>query len=199
VIFAAELNRLAAAHPDRLTVIHWLETGETGRGLPNTAALRDLAAPYAGYEVFVCGPEPFMVEALAAAKLLGVPHNRTHVERFVSLPDDPFAVTEETEPTEAEGAEAAVAAGVLEVELDGERHTLPWPANARMLDVLLDHGLSAPFSCRQGLCGACTCRLEKGDVRMSENDVLDEDDLAEGYILACQALPVSDTVRISYD
>ena len=189
VIFAAELDRLAAAHPERLTVVHWLET--SARGLPNAAALRELAAPYAAHEVYVCGPEPFMVEVLEAVKLLGVPHGRIHVERFVSLPDDPFAVSEGTTETGA--------VGVLEVELDGERHRLPWPANARMLDILLDHGLAAPFSCRQGLCGACTCRLEKGDVSMNENNALDADDLADGYILACQALPLSDTVRISYE
>ena len=197
VIFAAEIDRLAAAHPGRLRVLHWLETGEAGKGLPNAAALQELAEPHADHEIYVCGPEPFMVEALQAVKQLGVPHGRTHVERFVSLPDDPFAVSAETD--EDDGEQATSAAGVLEVELDGERHSLPWPANARMLDVLLDHGLAAPFSCRQGLCGACTCRLEKGDVTMNANDVLDAEDLAEGYILACQALPVSDTVRISYD
>jgi 3-ketosteroid 9alpha-monooxygenase subunit B len=195
VIFAAELDRLAAAHPDRLTVLHWLETGDSPRGLPNALALQELLAPHADHEVYVCGPEPFMVEAVQAVKLLGVPHGRIHVERFVSLPDDPFAVTgPATEPGEVAGD-----VGVLEVELDGERHRLPWPATARMLDVLVDHGLAAPFSCRQGLCGACTCRLEKGDVRMNENEVLDAEDLAEGYILACQALPLTDTVRISYD
>ena len=68
-----------------------------------------------------------------------------------------------------------------------------------MLDVLLENGLAAPSSCRQGRCGACTCRLEKGEVTMVENNVLDDEDLADGYILACQSLPVTDTVRISYD
>ena len=67
-----------------------------------------------------------------------------------------------------------------------------------MLDVLLDQGLDAPFSCRQGRCGACTCRLEKGEIRMLENDVLDPEDLAEGYVLACQALALSDEVKITY-
>jgi 3-ketosteroid 9alpha-monooxygenase subunit B len=199
IIFAAELDRLTAAHPGRLNVIHWLEAGATARGLPNATALRELVAPYAGYEIYVCGPEPFMVEAVQAARLLGVPHGRIHVERFVSLADDPFAVTEETADEAGKDADGAPAPGVLEVELDGARHRLPWPATARMLDVLLDHGLSAPFSCRQGLCGACTCRLEKGDVRMINNDVLDAEDLADGYILACQALPLTDTVRITYD
>lgn len=195
VIFAAQLTRLAVAHPGRLTVVHWLETGPRARGLPNAEALRQLAAPHADHEVYVCGPEPFMVEAVEAAKGLGVPHGRIHVERFVSLPDDPFAISEQPDGP----GDVSRAAGVLEVELDGERHRVPWPAGARMLDVLLDQGLVAPFSCRQGLCGACTCRIEKGEVRMIENNVLDAEDLAEGYVLACQALPLTDTVRISYE
>lgn len=195
VIFGAELDRLMATHPGRLTVVHWLEIGDSARGLPNAGALQALVAPHAEHEVYVCGPEPFMDEAVQAAKLLGVPHGRIHVERFVSLPDDPFAVSEPAD----EASDAGEDVRVLEVELDGERHRLPWPATARMLDVLVDHGLAAPFSCRQGLCGACTCRLEKGDVRMNENEVLDAEDLAEGYILACQSLPLTDTVRISYD
>ena len=193
VIFAAEIARLVAARPDRLTVQHWLESD---RGRPDAASLRELAAPYTDHEVYVCGPEPFMAEAVQAVRQLGVPHGRVHVERFVSLPDDPFAVPEEI--TDATGLSES-GPGVLEVELDGERHRLPWPRPARMLDVLLDHGLSAPSSCRQGRCGACTCRLEKGEVTMVENNVLDAEDLAEGYILACQSLPVTDTVRISYD
>ncbi|HST84996.1 MAG TPA: ferredoxin--NADP reductase [Kineosporiaceae bacterium] len=199
IIFGAELDRLTAAHADRLTIVHWLETGPHGRGLPTAAGLREVAAPHADHEVYVCGPELFMIEALQAAKLLGVPHNRTHVERFVSLADDPFAVSAEVAPADAAEAEDPAAQSSLEVELDGEEHRLPWPAGARMLDVLLDHGLAAPFSCRQALCGACTCRLEKGEVNMIENNVLDAEDLADGYILACQALPVSNTVRISYE
>ncbi len=199
IIFAAELDRLSTAHPGRLTVVHWLETGASARGLPTATALRELAAPYAEHEVYVCGPEPFMVQALQAVNQLGIPHSRTHVERFVSLADDPFAVSDEPTAEPSGTRETAAAANLLEVELDGAHHRLPWPAGARMLDVLLEHDLAAPSSCRQGMCGACTCRIEKGEVSMIQNDVLDADDLAEGYILACQALPVSDTVRISYD
>jgi 3-ketosteroid 9alpha-monooxygenase subunit B len=202
VIFAAELDRLVAAHPDRLDVVHWWESRQ---GLPTAAALRELIAGQADHELYVCGPEPFMAQAIDAAKQLGVPHGRIHVERFVSLLEDPFTVGElASDPgirPVAEPAETPVTdpVGRLEVDLDGEHHELPWPAQARMLDVLADHGLSAPFSCRQGQCGACTCRLEQGEVRMVENHVLDAEDLAEGYILACQSLPLTETVRISYD
>ena len=53
---------------------------------------------------------------------------------------------------------------------------LAWPPGTRMLDVLLDEGLDAPFSCRQGVCGACACQLTDGEVEMAHNEVLEEAD-----------------------
>lgn len=88
VIFAEPLRELAQAHADRLTVEHWLESE---RGLPGQDQLREFAAPYAGWDAFVCGPEPFMAAAVAALRELGVPRARRHQERFVSLGTNPFA------------------------------------------------------------------------------------------------------------
>jgi 3-ketosteroid 9alpha-monooxygenase subunit B len=81
---------------------------------------------------------------------------------------------------------------------DGQTHVLPWPAGTRLLDVIIAAGLNPPFSCRQGQCGACACRLLDGDVELVHNEVLEEEDFADGYILACQALPRSDTVSVTY-
>ena len=85
------------------------------------------------------------------------------------------------------------------VHLDGQTHTGSGPRGETLLDVLLDRGLDAPFSCREGHCGACTVTKVSGEVEMESNDVLEPDDLAEGLILACQAHPLSDEVEVSYD
>jgi 3-ketosteroid 9alpha-monooxygenase subunit B len=87
----------------------------------------------------------------------------------------------------------------VDVSLDGERRRLAWPSHRRLLDVLLDNGLDAPYSCRQGQCSACACRIVRGEVRLLHNEVLDDDDLAEGYALACQAVPVTDEVEVTYE
>lgn len=187
VIFAAQLRRLAAASP-RLLVLHWLDSLS---GPPAAATLAALAGPYRSYEAFLCGPEPYMNSAREALGQLGVPAARIHAERFVSLADNPFA---ERPAAQAEGGMAAT----LEVSMDGENRVLRWPAGARMLDVLIDEGLDAPFSCREGVCGACACQLTDGEVKMAHNDVLDEADIADGYILACQALPLCERVRVKY-
>ncbi|MCP2275653.1 3-ketosteroid 9alpha-monooxygenase subunit B [Nocardia amikacinitolerans] len=187
VIFAAELAELARAHPERLTVVHWLETVQ---GLPTAAQLRTLIEPWADRAVFVCGPEPFMDAVEWAATELGV--DRVHSERFVSITGDPFAPV----PTADDSSEDVAA---VTVEIDGETHEFGWPRETVLLDVLLARGVEAPYSCREGACSACVCRLRDGEVKMLRNDVLEKEDLADGYVLACQAIPVTDTVRITYD
>jgi 3-ketosteroid 9alpha-monooxygenase subunit B len=85
------------------------------------------------------------------------------------------------------------------VHLDGKTHTVVWPRGEKLLDVLLAQGIDAPHSCREGHCGACAVTRITGEVEMEANDVLEADDLADGLILACQSLPRSDEVEVSYD
>mgnify|MGYP003392593629 len=85
------------------------------------------------------------------------------------------------------------------VHLDGQTHTVSWPRGEKLLDVLLEQKIEAPYSCREGHCGACATTKLDGEVAMEVNDVLEDDDLADGLILACQSRPVSDSVEVSYD
>jgi 3-ketosteroid 9alpha-monooxygenase subunit B len=193
VIFGGTLRELAAKYPDRLTVVHWLETVQ---GLPSAAALAGLAAPFIGRDAYICGPGPFMAAAEEALKDLGAPADRIHIEVFKSLESDPFArvvIAADGSDDSDEGPATAI------VTLDGERHEVRWPRTAKLLDVLLDKGLDAPFSCREGHCGACAVLKKSGDVEMEVNDVLEQQDLDEGLILGCQAHPRSDSVEVTYD
>lgn len=191
VIFAGALRDLAAKYPDRLTVVHWLETVQ---GLPSAAALATLVSPYVGHEAFICGPGPFMAGVQEALNAAGTAPDRIHVEVFKSLESDPFAaVVIDDSDDDDRGPATAV------VTLDGETHEIRWPRSAKLLDVLLDKGLDAPFSCREGHCGACAVLLKSGEVDMEVNDVLEASDLEEGLILGCQAIPKSDSVEVTYD
>ena len=190
VIFGGALRELAAKYPDRLTVVHWLETVQ---GLPSAAALAGLAAPYIGRDAYICGPGPFMAAAEEALKNSGTPADKIHIEVFKSLESDPFAAIVIEEDDSYGGPATAI------VTLDGERHEVRWPRSAKLLDVLLDKGLDAPFSCREGHCGACAVLKKRGDVEMEVNDVLEQSDLDEGLILGCQARPRSDSVEVTYD
>lgn len=207
VIFAGALRELQEQHPERLGVVHWLETLQ---GLPDVDRLRGLLRPFAGRDTFVCGPDPFMQAATRALRDLGLPPRRLHIERFMSLDDEPprgaAAADEKGEtpaghPDHLEGSADGPADGIatVEVELDGTLRQLSWPTGTKLLDLLIEQGIDAPYSCRQGTCSACACRLLNGEVDVLHNEVLDDQDFAEGYILACQAVPISDSVSVSYD
>jgi 3-ketosteroid 9alpha-monooxygenase subunit B len=186
VIFGALLRRLFLDSDGRLTVVHWLDSL---LGVPSAAGLAALARPYVSFDAFVCGPDPYLAVVREALGRLGVPGSRVHVERFLSLAENPFEAV-----VVSDGGLAAT----LSVTLDGVVTSLPWPAGTRMLDVLIEAGLDAPYSCRQGICGACACQLTGGSVEMAHNEVLEAADLADGYILACQAVSLSAAVSIAY-
>ncbi|MEU4691634.1 ferredoxin--NADP reductase [Actinoplanes sp. NPDC023714] len=169
IIFKDELDGL-------LPVTHWLDSE---RGLPTADGLAALILPYREREAFVCGPEPFVAVAEKALQLAGVPDSRIHIERF--------------EPAAVGDIDATVS-----VTIDGRTHDLPWPAGRRLLDVMIDADLNPPFSCRQGQCGACAVRMTSGEVDLLNNEILEEEDFADGYILACQAIPRSPSISITY-
>ena len=185
VIFGSSLRELAGSAAGRLMVVHWLDSL---LGAPDAAAIAALARPYAAYDAFICGPDGYLAAVRDALGRLSVPGPRVHVERFLSLAENPFE-------------ERLVAGGLtatLSVSLDGATTRLPWPAGTRMLDVLIGAGLDAPYSCRQGICGACACQLTGGEVEMAHNEVLEAVDIADGYILACQSVPLTPHVSITY-
>jgi 3-ketosteroid 9alpha-monooxygenase subunit B len=87
VIFAEEFARLAAEHPDRLLVVHWLESVQ---GIPTQDQLKAFAAQYPTYDAFCCGPAPYMKAVSLALRELEFPRERRHQEKFVSLAGNPF-------------------------------------------------------------------------------------------------------------
>lgn len=190
VIFASELAALAREHPERLVLLHWLESVQ---GLPSVTQLREVVRPYAGFDAFLCGPEPFMRAGKQALKDLGAPRSRIHLERFVSLGGNPFEDRAEAAPVDEAGTTA------LTVDLDGAQHSFTWPRQEKLLDFLLARGLDAPYSCREGQCSACACRITSGEVKMLNNEVLDAEDTDDGIVLACQSVPLTDEVSVTYE
>lgn len=188
VIFGEALQELAARHPDRLTVMTWLESE---RGLPTEDALSTFLASNTDRELFTCGPAPFMDLVVDAASRAGMRHGQIHRERYVSLEGDPFELAAVDDP--------GLMTARVEIKVDGEEHELDWPESRSLVDVLLGAGIDVPYSCREGTCGSCLSSLVEGQVHMDNPEALEEDDLADGFILACQARPASERLRVVFE
>ncbi|MGW4354591.1 2Fe-2S iron-sulfur cluster-binding protein [Nocardia sp. NPDC004582] len=193
VIFAAQLNELVRRYPRRLRVTHWLESE---RGLPTPRAIADWARPHRRHDVYLCGPAGFASSVTQGLRRLRMPDRAIHRENYRSLTDNPF---EHRIPVPNSADAPAPDSATVRVDIDGRSHTLAWPRTKKLLDVLLDHGIDAPYVCRESACATCVCTVEQGRTRMIQNESLIEEELAQGQTLACQTLPESDTLHISFD
>lgn len=89
--------------------------------------------------------------------------------------------------------------GEVTIVLDRRKVSVPRVPEETLLESARRAGLSPPFSCEAGNCGTCMAKLTAGKVTMRANEVLEEDELDEGYILTCQAVPDTDSVSVCYD
>lgn len=195
VIFARRFADLAREFPGRLTVLHWLESE---RGLPTAAGIANLVAPHRFEDVYLCGPAGFMDVARPALSAR-IPAHLIRQEEYRSLTDNPFEKAPAAPPAQRPVRPITNGHAMLEVEIDGERHAFEWPKNRKLLDLLLDKGIDAPYVCRESACGTCVCSVRKGRTRMLMNESLIDDELEMGLTLACQTLPETDEVCIAFD
>lgn len=192
VIFKEYLKSLTAKHPDRLEVIHLLDSVQ---GIPSTELLARLAEPLVQGQAFICGPGPYMDAAEAALGQIGMPRKRIHVERFISLPDEE---ARDAAAAAAHDQPASVDKAAVTIELDGQVHEITCDGNETLLEAAEKAGLELPYSCQAGMCASCMCEVTEGEVKLLVNDVLDERDLSQSLTLTCQAVPLTDKVRIRY-
>lgn len=136
---------------------------------------------------FVCGPLPMIEAVRETLSENGVPSDRIYHELF-------------TEP-EGEDTLKDTLEGVtrLEVTLDDQVHTLDMDSKSLVLDAVLNAGIDAPYSCQGGVCSTCIARVTEGSAKMVKNQILTDSELAEGFILTCQAHPTSGHLKIDYD
>jgi len=95
--------------------------------------------------------------------------------------------------------DTAVRTEEVVIELERRKTAAAYRAGDTLLQTARSAGLQAPYSCETGSCGTCMARITDGSARMVNNDALEDDEVADGYVLTCQALPTSRTVRLTYD
>jgi len=190
IIFGAELDALARAHPDRLEIIHRLDDVE---GFIDRDDTKRLVGSELEADFYLCGPGPFMAIVEEALRELSVDRDRVRVERFVS-PPDPGPHIEEAKPEVADDS----VPDAITVVLDGETVEVPYKRGEKILRAVRAAGLDAPFSCEEGYCSCCMAKLTAGEVKMDANDCLSKGMLDEGWVLTCQARCVSGRARVEY-
>src|SRR6478735_3852523 len=95
--------------------------------------------------------------------------------------------------------DTAVRTEEVVIELERRTTTAAYRSGDTLLQTARIAGLQAPYSCETGSCGTCMARVVEGSARMVNNDALEDDEVAEGWVLTCQALPTSGTVRVVYE
>jgi len=179
-MFGPELDAMG----DRLTVHHVLsrEDGAELRGRV-TPELVDELVPHPVDAWFLCGPQD-LVDAMEAS--LGSRRTRVLTEVF------------HTEPaTNSAGLDVE---SQVTIAVDGMETTFPLRSTGdTVLDAAMQQGIDPPYSCHGGACGTCRAKVLLGQAVMDQNHVLGDEEIDTGYILTCQAHPVSEELRIDYD
>jgi ring-1,2-phenylacetyl-CoA epoxidase subunit PaaE len=201
VIFLEALAQLKDRYLDRFELYHFLaeEEGdvELFNGMLDQATCsgavdRLVGDPAAVDQWFICGPGPMMDAAESALLDKGVEKSRIHIERFTAgRPSAALAAEMAELQTQAQGVSVAIT-------LDGRTRRVPFTA-ANILDSARAAGLPAPFACKAGVCATCRAKVTGGRVEMGARYGLTEEEVAAGYVLTCQSVPLGDGVAVDYD
>ncbi len=199
VMFADEVADLKDAFPARMCVVHVLsrepQEVELFNGRLDAAKLRELLPVVVDVarvdHWWLCGPFGMVTDALEVLGDFGVPRERVHRELFYVEDDAPPPARHDDAPP-GPGTEATVV-------LDGRATTCTVPTGTAVLDAAQRVRPDLPFACKGGVCGTCRAQVTAGEVRMRRNFALEQDEVDAGYVLTCQAIPVTDRVVVDYD
>jgi len=202
VMFLEELAGLKNRYMERLEVYHFLEDEAeeielfNGRldGEKCEAVFDSLIDVRSADTFFICGPGPMMDAAEAALLARGVAREKILIERFTS------SVLSAEQLAQREALQQKAAGTELMVTLDGRRSRIAFdPTKGSILDCVQAAGMPAPYACKGGVCTTCRAKILQGQVTMTKNYGLTEQEVADGYVLTCQSVPASDHVVLSYD
>ncbi|MFD4655277.1 1,2-phenylacetyl-CoA epoxidase subunit PaaE [Kitasatospora sp. NPDC058444] len=207
VMFADELADLKDRYLGRFQLVHVLsrETrdAELLSGRLDPERVRALLAALVDVgnvgHWWLCGPFGMVTGAKDLLAELDVPGDRVHQELF-HAEDEPLPERDEDwDRTDASAGGGSGPQSEVTVVLDGRGSTLCLPRDRSILDGAQRSRPDLPFACKGGVCGTCRALVTEGEVEMRRNFALEEKELAAGYVLTCQARPVTDRVTVDYD
>jgi ring-1,2-phenylacetyl-CoA epoxidase subunit PaaE len=201
VIFKDELTDLKDSNMTRLNLVYVMSREQQDIELFNGRITKDKCTQFLQQWIriddidiaFICGPEDMMHGVSAALQEAGMPKEHIKVELFAaSIPKHQHkartfdaGVRHETEVT---------------VIMDGSHTSFTMDKDKEsILDAGLRAGIDMRYSCKGGVCSTCRCKLIDGKVDMDANYALEDYEIARGFVLSCQAFPVTDKVIVDFD
>lgn len=202
IIFRETLENLKNIYLDRFSVHHIFSREQTGVDIFQGRITEEKVAVFCDKlldlhevdEFFICGPYEMMTSIRSTLLQKGVDNRTIHVELFLAKNEQPKEKTPRKKLTR-NGVDASIT-----VKLDGASTVFPLVSSEEtILDVALKGGADLPYACKGGVCSTCKARLLEGKVEMDLNYALEEDELNAGFILTCQAHPLTPKIVVDYD
>ncbi len=203
IMFREELEDLKNLHLGRFSVIHILEQEgqeiDLFTGRVDAEKMKGLFAHWldasAVDTAYICGPEPMMLAIAASLRDHGLRDDQIKFELFASgQPGRAKAkAVSKTAPAPGTGVEATVT-------LDGATRSFVMPRTGQtILEAAIEAKMDAPYSCKAGVCSTCRCKVVEGEAEMAVNHALEDYEVRAGYVLSCQATPLTDRIVVTYD
>lgn len=205
IMFLEELEDLKNQYIDRFNRIHVLSEERSDLELHHgvldqakcSSLLEKLLPPLSIDVAYICGPEPMMLATEAALLEAGVDRSRILIERFGSPPSEIVhaRATPSPSPTDDKADSCTVV-----IAIDGKQRNIKVPRQGEsILQAGLRAGMPLPFACQAAVCCTCRAKVLDGEVQMDKNYTLRAEELAQGFVLTCQAHPLSEHVVLSFD
>lgn len=187
ILFETELDALQKQHAERLNIIHLLS--DDGQRLNNVGVER-LVNEQVNFNLqkalfYLCGPFDYMRMVRLTLIFMGIPGAHIRKENFVL---DTITVA---------ASKTTFAPHKIRIELGGETYDITTGENQSILQAALQNHIPLPYSCRAGICSSCSAKCKSGTVVMTNNEVLTDADLTEGWVLTCTGYAMGDDVVVS--
>lgn len=200
-IFKSELESIAQTNGERFKLFSILDQAPNNHptlytGLMTTEKVKALIENHVGLnndnEFFICGPTPMMKNVEETLHSLKISKDKIHLEYFTSTLD-----SNQTNNIVSEGDKIVAQVTVI---MDGDETTFELASDGKnILDAAMDQDVDVPFSCKGGVCCTCRAKVLEGKVKMKTNYALTDEEVEEGFILTCQAHPLTPVVIVDYD
>ena len=199
IIFFEELEALKNRYLERFQLIHLLSQERTesllNHGRINAEKL-EVLSKLIHYSMlddcFICGPESMIFTVRDFLVEKGLRESQIHFELFTSTSSH-----HHEDATQSAGTDGMA---TVQITVDGRTSSFQLGyRDGSILDAALKTGADLPYACKGGMCCTCKAKLLEGNVHMPVHWGLENEEIEKGFILTCQAHPVTEKVVIDFD